>query len=186
MSLQSVRRAQAGLLAAVLLAAGAAHADERAEARRHFRAGLALVRDGRYLAAVEEFQSAYRILPNVNVLFNIARAYSDAGETERALEFYGQYLQGDVPDRADVEATVRDLQQRLRAAQPAPAPTPPPPTPAPAPSPTARPRPTASRPRRSPPSRSRACARPPARCSPPPRRRRRPRPLRRPRPPPRP
>lgn len=137
MSLHSVRRAQAGLLAAVLLAAGAAHADERAEARRHFRAGLALVREGRYLAAVEEFQSAYRILPNVNVLFNIARAYSDAGETERALEFYAQYLQGDVPDRADVEATVRELQQRLRVAQPAPAPTPP--APAPAPSPAAPP-----------------------------------------------
>ncbi|MFO0630846.1 MAG: TonB-dependent receptor [Polyangiales bacterium] len=142
MSLKSVRRAQAGLLAAVLLAAGAAHADERAEARRHFRAGLALVREGRYLAAVEEFQSAYRILPNVNVLFNIARAYSDAGETERALEFYAQYLQGDVPDRADVEATVRDLQQRLRAAQPAPAPSPAPPTPSPNPTPTA-PDPTA-------------------------------------------
>jgi iron complex outermembrane receptor protein len=137
MSLHSVRRAQAGLLAAVLLAAGAAHADERAEARRHFRAGLALVREGRYLAAVDEFQSAYRILPNVNVLFNIARAYSDAGETERALEFYAQYLQGDVPDRADVEATVRELQQRQRAAQPAPAPTPaPPPAPSPAAPPT--------------------------------------------------
>lgn len=133
MALQSNRRARAWLLGAALITfAGAARADERAEARRHFRAGIGLVRERRFVEAIEEFQSAYRILPNVNVLFNIARAYSDAGETERALDFYGQYLQGDVPDRAEVEATVRELQQRLRAAQAAATPTPAPTPPAPA------------------------------------------------------
>ncbi|MEZ4392556.1 MAG: TonB-dependent receptor [Polyangiales bacterium] len=138
--MQSNRRARAWLLGAALITfAGVARADERAEARRHFRAGISLVRERRFVEAIEEFQSAYRILPNVNVLFNIARAYSDAGDVERALDFYGQYLQGDVPDRAEVEATVRELQQRLRAAQAA-APTPPaaPATePPPAPSPPA-------------------------------------------------
>lgn len=132
MALQSTRRAHAWLLGLALITVAApARADERAEARRHFRAGIALVRDGRFLAAIEEFQSAYAILPNVNVLFNIARAYSDAGEFERALDYYGQYLQGDVPDRAEVEATVRELRLRVRERQPAPTPTPPPAAPAP-------------------------------------------------------
>lgn len=105
-------------------------ADERAEARRHFRAGLDLVRQAEYLRAVDEFQEAYRILPNVNVLFNIARAYADAGDLDRAIEYYQRYLQGEVPDRGDVEAVLRALEGRRRAAvtPAAPVATPTPPT----------------------------------------------------------
>ena len=76
-----------------------AQADERTEARRHFRAGLDLVTQRQYVRAIEEFQAAYAILPNVNVLFNIARAYSDLGDADRAIDYYQRYLQGDVPDR---------------------------------------------------------------------------------------
>ncbi len=102
----------------------AAHADERTEARRHFRAGLDLVTQRQYVRAIEEFQAAYAILPNVNVLFNIARAYSDVGDVDRALDYYQRYLLADVPDRAEVEQTIRDLEQRRRAATAPPAPTP--------------------------------------------------------------
>jgi iron complex outermembrane receptor protein len=110
----------------------AAHADERTEARRHFRAGLDLVTQRQYVRAIEEFQAAYAILPNVNVLFNIARAYSDVGDVDRAIDYYQRYLQGDVPDRAEVEATLRELEQRRRAAATAPTPvTPTPVTPTP-------------------------------------------------------
>ncbi len=94
----------------------AAHADERADARRHFRAGLDLVTQRQYVRAIEEFQAAYAILPNVNVLFNIARAYSDLGDVDRAIDYYQRYLQGDVQDRAEVEQTLRALDQRRRAA----------------------------------------------------------------------
>ena len=94
----------------------AAHADERTEARRHFRAGLDLVTQRQYVRAIEEFQAAYAILPNVNVLFNIARAYSDVGDVDRALDYYQRYLLADVPDRAEVEQTIRALEQRRRAA----------------------------------------------------------------------
>ena len=45
-------------------------------------------------------------------------------DLDRAIDYYQRYLQGDVPDRTDVEQTLRDLEQRRRvAAAPAPAPT---------------------------------------------------------------
>jgi len=102
----------------------AALADERTEARRHFRSGLELVTQRQYVRAIEEFQAAYAILPNVNVLFNIARAYSDLGDLDRAIDYYQRYLQGDVADRAEVEQTLRELEQRRRAASATPPPTP--------------------------------------------------------------
>jgi len=121
-----------GLCLAVSLALPrTARADERVEARRHFRAGIQLVTQGRYREAIAEFEEANRILPNPNVLFNIARAYADANEIDRAIEYYTRYLSADVPDRADVEQVVRDLERRRRAlAAPSP-PTPPPPPPPP-------------------------------------------------------
>ena len=107
------------LAAAAGVFARAAHADERTEARRHFRAGIALVSQRQFQRAIEEFQTAYATLPNANVLFNIARAYSDLGDVEHAIEYYQRYLQADVADRSEVEATVRDLERRRRAAAPA-------------------------------------------------------------------
>lgn len=104
------------LAAALGASARPAHADERTEARRHFRAGLDLVTQRQYVRAIEEFQAAYAILPNVNVLFNIARAYTDVGDLDRALDYYQRYLLADVPDRAEVEQTIRELEQRRRAA----------------------------------------------------------------------
>jgi outer membrane receptor protein involved in Fe transport len=119
------------LALAAWAAGSAAYADERAEARQRFRAGIELVRQGQYLRGVEEFQAAYRILPNVNVLYNIARAYADAGEVERAIEYTQRYLAEDVPDRAAVEAQLRVLEERRRQRPAVAPPTPPPQPPAP-------------------------------------------------------
>jgi iron complex outermembrane receptor protein len=121
---------QALCLAAALGLPRAAHADERAEARRHFRAGLQLVTQQRYTEAIAEFEEANRILPNANVLFNIARAYADAGDLDRAIDNYTRYLTADVPDRAEVERAVRELERRRRERS-APPPPPPPPPPGP-------------------------------------------------------
>jgi len=101
-------------LAAALGLPRAAYADERAEARRHFRAGLQLVTQRRYAEAIAEFEEANRILPNANVLFNIARAYADADDLDRAIDYYTRYLTADVPDRAEIERVVRDLERRRR------------------------------------------------------------------------
>ncbi len=66
-------------------------------------------------AAIAEFEEAHRILPNANVLFNIARAYADAGDLDRAIDYYTRYLAADVPDRAEVERRCATWSDAARA-----------------------------------------------------------------------
>ncbi len=106
-----------------LLLAQAALADARVEARRHFKAGMALIQAGDYLRGIEELKEAYRIKPHPNVLFNIARAYQGAGKLEEAIEYFRHYLGTSPSDAESVEATVAQLEAKL----PKPEPPPPPP-----------------------------------------------------------
>jgi iron complex outermembrane receptor protein len=148
-------------LAAILLAPGAARADERTEARAHFKKGMTAIAEGHYDVGVEELKAAYAILPHPNVLFNIARAYVDMGDLQNAIDYYRRYLDGGPKDRDEVAATVASLEARLRKQQaalvesehaatpqaPAPAPAParapaPAPAHAPAPAPAPAPEPT--------------------------------------------
>ena len=77
---------RAGFLALCLFA-GNAMADERLEARRHFRNGMSLIAKGQFDQGIAELQEAYAIKPHPNVLFNIARAYMDAGRNAEALDW---------------------------------------------------------------------------------------------------
>ena len=131
---------RAGFLALCLFA-GNAMADERLEARRHFRNGMSLIAKGQFDQGIAELQEAYAIKPHPNVLFNIARAYMDAGRNAEALDWYRRYLSFNPPDADGVRATIA----RLEAAQPNPEaprqaeslPMPPPPGPRGAPAPDA-------------------------------------------------
>ena len=105
------------VVGAVLLFAPAARADERTEARAHFKKGMAAIVDGRYEAGIEELKKAYDILPHPNVLYNIARAYVDVGDLENALAYYRKYLEGNPPDRDEVERIVSSLDARMRKQQ---------------------------------------------------------------------
>ncbi|MCI0668861.1 MAG: TonB-dependent receptor [Myxococcaceae bacterium] len=112
------RLSRAALLAAVL-AAGTASADERLEARRHFRVGMALISEKQYDEGIRELEAAFAIKPHPNVLFNIARAWVDAGRDEKALEAYRRYLAFAPSDASRVESAVRELEARVQArAQP--------------------------------------------------------------------
>lgn len=115
MSRRSSLRVASVVVALGLGAAPSAHADELADARRHFRTGMDLIRRRQFDAGIAELESAYRIVPRPNVLYNIARAYYDSGNTERALEYLRRYLQNDVPDRAEIEALIARIETRLRA-----------------------------------------------------------------------
>jgi iron complex outermembrane receptor protein len=101
----------------MMLAAGAARADERTEARAHFKKGMASIADGRYESGVEELKKAYDILPHPTVLYNIARAYVDMGDLENAVAYYQKYLEGAPPDREQVAEVVAGLQARIRRQQ---------------------------------------------------------------------
>ncbi|MDY7232067.1 TonB-dependent receptor domain-containing protein [Hyalangium rubrum] len=120
----------AGVLALCLFA-GNAMADERLEARRHFRNGMSLIAQGQFDQGIAELQEAYVIKPHPNVLYNIARAYLDAGRSVEALEWYRRYLTFNPPDAESVRATIARLEATVNAAEPAkpadPLPMPPPP-----------------------------------------------------------
>jgi len=64
----------------------------RAKANRHFKNGVALYEEGKYVEALAEFDTAYATAPHPNVLYNIAgchRALSAYGE---ALAYYDRFL----------------------------------------------------------------------------------------------
>ncbi len=110
---QRVIAACALVLAGVIGNPQEARADVRTDARGHFRNGMALIQEGRLDQGVQELETAYDLLPHPNVLYNIARAYAEAGQYERAIEFYERYLDTDPPDREEVDLFVKALDQRL-------------------------------------------------------------------------
>lgn len=100
-------------LTVTVAGAGVAHADVRTEARQHFRHGMGLIADGHLDEGIAELREAYDILPHPNALYNIARAYSDAGRYPEAIQYYNEYLESDPADREEVEQFVAALQQRV-------------------------------------------------------------------------
>jgi iron complex outermembrane receptor protein len=120
-----------------VLAPRVARADARTEARAHFHKGMEAIGAGKYEDGIAELQKAYEILPHPNVLYNIARAYAEAGDLDEAIANFKKYLDGNPADKDDVEKIVKSLEARLKRPQPGvEPPPPPPPTPAPAPAPT--------------------------------------------------
>ena len=107
---------RAGALALVLCA-GTALGDARLEARRHFRNGMSLIAQGQYDQGIAELEEAYAIKPHPNVLYNIARAWHDAGRVAEAVDFYRRYLATHPPDSAPVQAALASLEQAQRAAE---------------------------------------------------------------------
>jgi|GEM_PF-369335 len=125
------------ILLACVLWAPAAWADRRAEAKRHFRNGMALVDQGRTDEGITELEAAYELMPHPSVQFNIARAAENAGNLPRAIQAYRAYLETNPRDRTDVDARLLRMEAELRARQapsPAPAPAPQPVAPSPTPS----------------------------------------------------
>jgi iron complex outermembrane receptor protein len=115
---RNLARIVAGLFfGALVVCSGTARADERTEARAHFKKGMAEIADGRYDLGIEELKKAYDILPHPNVLYNIARAYVDQGDLENAVAYYKKYLEGNPKDRDEVAQIVSALEARIRKQQ---------------------------------------------------------------------
>lgn len=87
-----------------------------------------------YEAAVELFEEAYALSPEPNYLFNIGRVYEQAGELEKAVEYYERFVQ--LPeveigarevalDRLRVlRGVLEETAQKQTGAEPAPQPPP--------------------------------------------------------------
>ncbi|CAM3930012.1 TonB-dependent receptor [Corallococcus sp. ZKHCc1 1396] len=106
-----------GALLALCLCATEALADARLEARRHFRNGMNLIEQKQFDEGIAELEEAYKIKPHPSVLYNIARAYQDAGRLGEALDAFKRYLASNPPDAASVQAQVTRLESTQKAAQ---------------------------------------------------------------------
>ncbi len=115
----------AWLLVGVVLwgiAGDSARADARTDARRYFRRGMAMIAEGKanrdpdqVERGIEELIRAYETLPHPNVLYNVARAYVDLGDYDKALDFFRRYLDTDPEDRETVLRYIAALEERIAA-----------------------------------------------------------------------
>lgn len=105
--------ARAAWLAVAVVAAVAAVAprDARADdanARSHFRQGLAFFRAGDYDRAISEYQLSYDLSPQPDLIFDIALCHDRAGRPEQALQSYRRYLEL-APDGRVAEEAREDI-----------------------------------------------------------------------------
>jgi len=108
----SQRALLAGALAWTLFLSAPVLADSRADAKRHYREGMALIAANQIERGIEELKQAYAIKPHPDVLYNIARAYVDLGDIPEALRYFRLYIATDPEDKGSVEVVM----QRLAAA----------------------------------------------------------------------
>lgn len=94
------------------------------EARLRFEFGRRYYAAGRFLDAAGEFESAYETSRRPELLYNLFRTYSDAGDDARAARSLRAYLAApiEIEDRVSLEARLRALEARLEA-EPSRAPT---------------------------------------------------------------
>jgi hypothetical protein len=109
------------VLAALLFGATVAHAQvpsddaKKAEAKSWYEQGLSAYNLGNFPKAIEAFTKAYELSQAPGLLFNIAQSHRLNKEYEKASYFYSTYLRlkPDAPNRADVEARIKEMDEAL-------------------------------------------------------------------------
>jgi hypothetical protein len=128
------------VVAVALCFAARAHADDRAEARAHYQAGMKLYTGGDYQGAIREFSAAQQLAPADLNNYNLALCYDKLGDADPAIQYYRAFLdkQPGSDKRAEIEASISRLEaaqrsaankkaEARRTAPPAPEAAPPPP-----------------------------------------------------------
>lgn len=82
---------------------------DRAEARRHFQLGVAAYTRGQWAAALEEFQSAYRLAPHPSVRVNMANCYAHLDRPSEAIFHFEQFL-AESPSAPEAQITQVETQ----------------------------------------------------------------------------
>nr|MBK7067536.1 TonB-dependent receptor [Deltaproteobacteria bacterium] len=112
------RRSPRWALAIVLAASVPLRADDLAdEADLQFELGADRYRRGDFREALEHFLASNRLVPNRNVLFNIARSYEQLTRYPDAHRYYTQALgsETDPGSRANIEAALRRISPYVAA-----------------------------------------------------------------------
>ncbi|MET0406127.1 MAG: TonB-dependent receptor [Cystobacter sp.] len=108
-----MRAFRLGLLLSLLLGAMAAEATNTAdEADVAFELGNEAYARRQYMEALRSYFTSYRLVPNRNVLFNIARCYEALARYNEAYRYYHDLAREDLPE-ADASEVNRSL-ARLR------------------------------------------------------------------------
>ncbi len=122
MTPRSIRGAASALVfASAIAAGGTAHAQaserDRQLAADHVRIGVADFAQRHFHHALQEFQSAYELNHDPMLLSNIGIAQSEDGDLQGARTSFREYLARvpNAPNRAAIEARLRDLDARLPA-----------------------------------------------------------------------
>ena len=105
------------LVVAVSGAPAAAAPSEKQEARKLYDKATAAFGLGRYGEAAESYEGAFRLRPDPALLFNAAQSYRLAGNRDRAIELYRNYLRlyGEVQNADDARKHIRDLELQIAA-----------------------------------------------------------------------
>ncbi|WP_437783638.1 TonB-dependent receptor domain-containing protein [Sorangium sp. So ce1097] len=106
------------LLVGALLQASAARAEgegQADEADLHFEMGRDLYKKGQFHAALEHFLASNRLVPNRNVVFNIALTYEELGRFADAHRYYDDALEGETDPlvAAEVRAALERIAPRV-------------------------------------------------------------------------
>jgi tetratricopeptide (TPR) repeat protein len=104
------------VLLAISSAAFAQKAAPEREARAHYEQGMTLYDAGDFKKAIEEFRTAYELVPTPGLLFNLGQAYRLEKNYDMALYFYRTYLSRmpDAPNRADVDRRIAEMEELLK------------------------------------------------------------------------
>jgi len=96
---------------------GVSRADDRADARTHYQAGVKSYSAGDYKTAIKEFGAAQQLAPADLNNYNLALCYDKLGEAEPAIQYYKEYLNKvpDAPKRAEIEASIARLDGALKS-----------------------------------------------------------------------
>src|SRR6185312_14996699 len=92
----------------------AAWADNAADAKAHYQSATAFFAVGEFAKAADEYQQAYTLKPDPALLYNAAQSYRLAGNNERAIILYKNYVSL-YPDQANVDE-VRNQIAKLKDA----------------------------------------------------------------------
>jgi hypothetical protein len=106
------------VVAVALCFAARAHADDRADARAHYQAGVKLYTGGDYQGAIREFSAAQQLIPADLNNYNLALCYDKLGDADPAIQYYRAFLdkQPGTDKRAEIEASISRLEAAQRSA----------------------------------------------------------------------